>query len=512
MKSNPVWKTNNQSQLSLLPPSYDDLVPSNHPVRLVNAILDRIDVSSIEKTYKGGGTSSYHPRVLLKILVYAYLRNLYSSRKIEQALGENIHFMWLSGNIQPDHNTIANFRSGKLKGKFKKIFNQVVLLLAQQRVLNIKDIYVDGTKIEANANRYTFVWGKAITNSRERIKKQLKELWRYVETVYADEEQCPNEPDNFDAIDPKAVAETIDKINKALAGKTIDKKVKQKLNYAKKNWPSNIAKYNKQQAQMGNRNSMSKTDSDATFMRMKDDHMKNGQLKPGYNLQASSNNQFIINYTLAQITNDTTALVDHLEEYQQSFNHTPETVTADAGYGSEENYTYLEDHNIEAFVKYNYFHKEQKQSKKHPSPFHPDQLYYNAQKDCYYCPMGQEMRNIGQSKKKTKNGYLQTHTRYKATNCKGCPVRSLCFKAKGNRIIERNYTLIRLKAKAKQKLLSPEGVAHRKQRCWDIEAIFGNIKHNMNFKRFILRGIDKVNIEIGLIAMAHNLNKMVKMA
>ena len=292
MKSNPVWKTNNQSQLSLLPPSYDDLVPSNHPVRLVNAILDRIDVSSIEKTYKGGGTSSYHPRVLLKILVYAYLRNLYSSRKIEQALGENIHFMWLSGNIQPDHNTIANFRSGKLKGKFKKIFNQVVLLLAQQRALNIKDIYVDGTKIEANANRYTFVWGKAITNSRERIKKQLKELWRYVETVYADEEQCPNEPDNFDAIDPKAVAETIDKINKALAGKTIDKKVKQKLNYAKKNWPSNIAKYNKQQAQMGNRNSMSKTDSDATFMRMKDDHMKNGQLKPGYNLQASSNNQF----------------------------------------------------------------------------------------------------------------------------------------------------------------------------------------------------------------------------
>ena len=126
--------------------------------------------------------------------------------------------------------------------------------------------------------------------------------------------------------------------------------------------------------------------------------------------------------------------------------------------------------------------------------------------------MGQEMRNIGQSKRKTKNGYLQTHTRYKATNCKGCPVRSLCFKAKGNRIIERNYTLIRLKAKAKQKLLSPEGVAHRKQRCWDIEAIFGNIKHNMNFKRFMLRGIDKVNIEIGLIAMAHNLNKMVKMA
>ena len=157
MKSNPVWKTNHQSQLSLLPPSYDDFVPENHSVRIVNAIIDQIGISSIESTYKGECSSSYHSRDLLKILIYAYLSNLYSSRKIEQALGENVRFMWLSGCIQPDHNTISNFRSGKLKGKFKKIFNQVVLLLAQQGYLTIKDIYVDGTKIEANANRYTFV-------------------------------------------------------------------------------------------------------------------------------------------------------------------------------------------------------------------------------------------------------------------------------------------------------------------------------------------------------------------
>ena len=511
MKSNPVWKTNNQSQLSLLPPSYDDLVPRNHPVRIVNTILDQIDVSSLEKSYKGGGTSSYHPRVLLKILVYAYLRNLYSSRKIEQALGENLHFMWLSGCIKPDHNTISNFRSGKLKGKFKKIFNQVVLLLASQGCLNIKDLYLDGTKIEANANRYTFVWGKSLKTSRERIKKQLKELWRYVETVYSEEEQRPNEPDNFDAIDPNEVSRTIDSINKALEGKPVDKKVKQKLNYAKKHWPKNIARYNRQEKQMGDRNSMSKTDPDATFMRMKEDHMQNGQLKPGYNLQASSNNQFITNYTLAQTTADTTTLIDHLETYKDSFNTSPQTVTADAGYGSQENYTYLEENQIEAFVKYNYFHKEQKEGKKVPSPFHVDQLHYNLEKDCYYCPMGQEMTNVGQIHRKTKNGYLQTYTCYKAKNCKGCFLRSLCFKAKGDRIIERNYKLIRLKKQAKEKLLSKEGIAHRKRRCWDIEAVFGNIKHNMNFKRFMLRGMEKVETEMGLIAMAHNLNKLTKM-
>jgi len=508
MKTSPVWKINNQSQLSLLPPSYDDFVPKNHPVRIVNTIIDQIDIRSIEKTYKGGGTSSYHPRDLLKILVYAYLRNLYSSRKIEQALGENVHFMWLSGCIQPDHNTISNFRSDKLKGKFKKIFNQVVMFLAQQGHLNLKDIYVDGTKIEANANRYTFVWGKSIRTSRKRIEKQLKELWGYVETVYGQEEQQPNEPDNFNAIDPEEVSKTIDQINTALQGRDVDKKVKQKLTYAKRNWPRNITKYNKQEKQMGGRNSMSKTDPDATFMRMKDDHMQNGQLKPGYNLQASSNNQFIVNYTLAQTTADTTTLIDHLEEHNQSFGEHPEILTADAGYGSEQNYTHLEDQNIEAFVKYNYFHREQQLAKNQPNIFHPDQLHYNLEKDCYYCPMGQQMNNIGDYKRKTKNGHLQTYTRYKAQNCDGCPLRSSCFKAKGNRIIERNYNLIRLKAKAKQKLLSEQGIAHRKQRCWDIEAIFGNIKHNMNFKRFMLRGIDKVNTEIGLIAMAHNLKKM----
>ncbi|MCX2839753.1 transposase, partial [Salinimicrobium sp. MT39] len=166
-----VFKTYHQNQLSLIPPSYDDLVPKNHPVRIVNTIVDHLDISTLEKSYKGGGTSSYHPRMLLKVVIYSYLRNIYSSRKIEQALQENVHFMWLSGQSKPDHNTINDFRGKRLKGKFKNIFNQVVGLLAEQGVLSLKELYVDGTKIEANANRYTFVWGKSIKTSKERIRK-----------------------------------------------------------------------------------------------------------------------------------------------------------------------------------------------------------------------------------------------------------------------------------------------------------------------------------------------------
>ena len=504
-----IYKTYDQDQLSLLPPSYDDLVPKNHPVRIVNTIIDSLDISVLEKGYKGGGTSSYHPRMLLKVLIYAYLRNLYSSRKIEQALQENIHFMWLSGQSKPDHNTINDFRGKRLKNHLKTIFNQVVILLNEQGYLSLKEVYVDGTKIEANANKYTFVWAKSIKTNRGKITKQLKELWAYVEKVYVDQEQLPNTPD-FEAIDPQKVAQTIDQINTALQDKPVDKKVKQKLNYAKKNWPTSIEKYNKQEAILGNRGSYSKTDPDATFMRMKDDHMRNGQLKAAYNLQASSNNQFITNYTLEQTTTDTTTLIKHINEHLISFGSSPEVITADAGYGSEENYQNLEDKGIEAYVKYNYFHKEQKEAKtgKTKYPFAADKLYYNTETDTYYCPMGQAMNHIGNYTRETKTGYQQTISRYQAQNCQGCPLRAQCHKAKGNRIVERNHNLVRLKAQAKQKLLSEKGIAHRKQRCWDVEAIFGNIKQNMNFKRFMLRGIEKVETEIGLIAMAHNLKKV----
>jgi len=157
--------------------------------------LDNIDISSIESEYKGGGTSSYHPRMLLKVIVYAYLRNIYSSRKIAQALQENVHFMWLSAGNQPDHRTINDFRGKRLKGKLEPIFNQVVLFLNQEGVLSLQDLYVDGTKLEADANKFTFVWAKSIKTNKSKIEQQLKDLWAYVEGVYQKESQEINIPE-----------------------------------------------------------------------------------------------------------------------------------------------------------------------------------------------------------------------------------------------------------------------------------------------------------------------------
>lgn len=511
-KGKAVFKRYEQNQPMLLPPSYEELVPANHPVRVVNEVVERIDIGALERSYKGGGTSSYHPRMLLKVVVYAYLRNIYSSRKMEQALCENVHFIWLAGGAKPDHNTLNDFRGKRLKGQLKEIFNQVVVLLAAEGAVTLREAVLDGTKIEASANRYTFVWGKAIKVSRERIERQLRELWEYVEKVYEDEEQQPNTP-SFAAIDPDAVARTIDEINEALREKEIDPKIKQKLKYAEKNWPEKLAEYDEKERILAGRSSYSKTDVDATFMRMKEDHMRNGQLKPAYNVQASTEKQYIVNYTLGQTTSDTTLLKEHIEEHIHSYGCSPEKLTADAGYGSEENYTYLEEKDIEAFVKYNYFDREQageknKDRKNHkpPNPFHADNLHYDQERDTLTCPIGQSMHFIGERRRRSRNGYLQTYRMYQAQNCEGCPMRGPCHKAEGNRIIQRSPTLVRYKQQVKERLASDEGLEKRKQR-WQVEAVFGNIKQNKAFRRFNLRGIDKASIEIGLLALAHNLQR-----
>jgi transposase len=269
-----IFKQNDQNQLFLLPPSLDELVSKDHPVRVVSAVLDRVDIGGLIAGYKPGGTSSYHPRMLLKSVVFAYINNIYSSRKIEEAISSNIHFMWLAGMAKPDHNTINRFRGKRLEKTLQPIFTQVVIMLCEEGLLNIKDLYTDGTKIEANANRYTFVWGKSIKTNREKIKLQLKELLQYAQRVAA-AEMDDTDPTTFEKIDAEKVTATIEKINEVLKDYDIDKQVKQKLNYAKKNWPAALNKYDEQEKILGeHRSSFSKTDTDATFMPVSYTHLR----------------------------------------------------------------------------------------------------------------------------------------------------------------------------------------------------------------------------------------------
>lgn len=214
----------------------------------------------------------------------------------------------------PDHHTINRFRGEKLSGILKEIFSQIVQLLVAEGMVNVKEaVFTDGTKIESAANRYTFVWGKSIKTSKDRIKSQLEELWNYAQGVAAEEMQDSAVSD-FESLAPDKVKAAIKKIDEAISDKQdVPKKIKQKLSYAAKNWPQNLERYDEQEQLLAGLNSYSKTDRDATFMRMKEDHMLNGQLKPAYNLQISTQQQFILNYSLHQTSTDYGTLASHID-------------------------------------------------------------------------------------------------------------------------------------------------------------------------------------------------------
>lgn len=249
----PTFKPYDQHQLMLLPPSLDELIPKDHACRVVNDVINRISLEPLNAAYYTTGSSSYHPQMLLKVLVYGYVSNIYSSRKLEAACKESIYFMFLSSMSYPDHNTINRFRGVRLKNALRAVFEQVVELLALEGFLSIEEVYTDGTKIEANANKYTFVWKKAIATNKEKMKKQLAHIWEYAQSVAASEDNLPDPPD-LTTIDKEKVQQTVDKLNKVLGKKeNVDKKMKAKLGYVSKHYPANIARYEQQESILGER-------------------------------------------------------------------------------------------------------------------------------------------------------------------------------------------------------------------------------------------------------------------
>ena len=211
------FKHYNQNQLVLFPCSFEDLIPENHPVRIVNDILEKVNIDPLLKAYSKEGNPSYHPVMMLKVMVFAYMNNIYSSRKIEKALRENINFMWLSNMSIVDHNTVNRFRTHKLEAAFKNIFSQVVLLLAEEGLVSLKQVFVDGTKIEAQAGRYTFVWANAIKTNKEKMLRQLEELWKYAQSVAKEEDKDPAPPE-FKEISKEKIRQTAENINAKLKG------------------------------------------------------------------------------------------------------------------------------------------------------------------------------------------------------------------------------------------------------------------------------------------------------
>ena len=235
--------------------------------------------------------------------------------------------------------------------------------------------------------------------------------------------------------------------------------------------------------------------------------MRNGQTKPGYNVQISTENQFITNYGIYWRPTDWGTLIPFLDSFKEKYGKQSEEVVADSGYGNEQNYAYMEGEDMEAYVKYPMFHAEMKR-KYVRNAFLPQNMYYNAERDFYVCPMGQHLERCGTRTSVSDLGYRSVLSVYRAVNCTGCPLRGNCYKSKSDRrTIEVNHRADSLKRQARELLTSERGLAHRSARPVEPEAVFGDIKSNHGFKRFRLKSNRKVRVEFGLVALAHNLRK-----
>ena len=506
-------------------------IPENHLVKIVNRAIERMNLTPLLKKYKGGGTSAYHPLMMLKVLVYAYTQKIYTARKIAKALRENIYFMWISGKQTPNFRTINMFRSTIMKDIIDEVFIQVMELLLEEGLVHLQDYFLDGTKIESKANKYTFVWKKVVNRNKLKLETKIRALISQIDYLNEQENSEYGDKDLEEMGEKPISSEKIEKlanrINERIKAKESKNrkentdKTKQKSNKKEneqektekkilrtleKDFIPRLKKYEEQEELLNGRNSYSKTDCDATFMRMKEDHMLNGQLKPGYNVQIGTENQFILNYSIHQDAGDTGTLASNIEKFKKMYNKYPQRVIADSGYGSEENYEYLKERDIEGYVKYNYFHKEQKKSFK-KEIYRVENLQYDEEKDEYICPNNRRLRYQGTQTDYSKLGYTKTIRKYSCEDCSNCQNKTECTKSRTNRSIQVNRNQNKLRAEARARLLSEEGVRLRKKRCIEPESVFGQIKWNNGFKRFLMGGLDKVNLEFGLIAIAHNFRK-----
>ncbi|QKS48779.1 IS1182 family transposase (plasmid) [Paenibacillus cellulosilyticus] len=497
-----------------LPMDLEEDIPSNHLVRVVNAAVNRLDDKIFASAYPGGGRDSYHPKMLTKVIIYAYTQRIYSSRLIEKAVRENIMFMWLAGRQRPDFRTINRFRSERMKNVLEDVFTAVLQFLVEEKYIKLDHYFVDGTKIEANANRYTFVWGKAVVKQKAKLQEKVQTLFAAIEAAEIAEEQeyqgkaLPELGGDASSVTSKKLDEAIERLEAKLQERPKDKPLKKTVRILRKDLLPRLQKYEYQQEVLGDRNSYSKTDKDATFMRMKEDHMRNGQLKPGYNVQVGTENQFIVGYSLHQRPTDTRCLKPHLEKVKVTLGKLPRTIIADAGYGSEENYAYLENENLEALVKYSTYHKEKSKSwQKDISKV--DNWQYDEVQDTWTCAAGRTLLFRYESKGKTESGFEIRKRHYRSESCEGCPLRADCTKAQGDREISISPAYKRYKEQAREKLRSEEGYALSVRRMIEPESVFGQIKNNRGFRRFLLRGLKKVSLEVGWLSLAHNLLKKV---
>jgi transposase len=422
------FKEYRQQQMMLMPPNLSDKVPQDHLARHISRVVDELDIREIEKRYSELGCHAYHPRMLLKVILYGYSIGLRSSRRIQKEIREDLIFMWLAGMQEPDFRTISDFRKDRITD-IKGLFRQALGICAELGMVRCGKISIDGTKIEASSSRHKLTFRKKLERSRAGYEAKIDEILKEAEEVDAEEDRLYGDKDGYSlgrSYTPEEIKKALQKIQQT----------KGKLERQKDNLRVKAAIVDEKLERLGDRNSFGNTDPDATLMPMKDD-----SLGVGYNVQMATENQVIVGYGVFQRPADNRLLQPMIEEVERNLGK-PEFVIADKGYCSRSNYEYTDSHGIKAAIP--------------PHTYDYDRV-----------------------------------ARRKGT-----------YRYSGDMAYQK------LKVKMLDFLDTEQGQALLDRRKHDVEPTFGDIKHNMGFRKLLLRRLPKAAIEIGLISMAHNLKKI----
>lgn len=501
----------------------DFTIPNNHLATVIGWFVDSIPEEVLLGDTAKTGRPAYHPAMMLKILLFAYSRRVFSGRKIELLLAENLPLMVLAEHQQISYHTINNFRSSDHANELvKKSFLYFTNLLEAEGLINEGALFIDGTKIAADVNRYTFVWRKAVEKFHEKLKGQAAELYDELitkEVVKAMAQEQVQTSQGLTELARETEAE-IEKLTEEIAQepkvipggspkKARRRGLKKLLHQLKKDYVPRMKKYEEAEKIFAGRNSYSKTDHDATFMHMKEDHMKNGQLKPGYNIQAATTNQYVVDFALYPNPTDFKTLEPFLK--QMTTLDKFDKIVADAGYGSEYNYSLLEDKysNKKYYIPYTMYEKEQTRKYKN-DPTKLINWFYNEKDDYYLDQNGVKFNFKYYSQRQERStGQVRDFKVYEADEVQLTPELEQLAKTKSGyqRQVRYNPNWQYLKEKAKAVLQSPEGRHNYSMRKYDVEPVFGHLKNVFGMRRTHLRGKKKVETDVGIAFMMMNLSK-----
>lgn len=521
-----MFKHYNINQV-VLPLDLELKLQENDIAHAVNDLVEHIPDDAFARFSRVTGCPAYHPRMMMKIILCAYTQSVFSGRKIEGLLKDSVRMMWLAQGYEPSYRTINRFRvDPEVDELLRQCFVQFRCQLVQEDQIDEEAIFIDGTKVEANANKYTFVWRKAT----EKYSANLVEKSNQMYDELLEKDIIPEiERESSDELTTEELTRVVEKLDEKV--QTYDKQIeasddgserkhlrserKEPKQYRKqfRDFVARKRKYQQDMEILGERNSYSKTDHDATFMRMKDDHMRNGQLKAGYNVQLATEGQYALAYDVFPNPTDTRTFIPFLDNIENNFFELPSYIVADAGYGSEQNYEdVIKNRERTPLITYNQYRKEKKKTYKN-NPFNAANWEYDKENDYFICPNGQTLTFRYISSRTDRYGYTRTFNVYESEDCSGCPLRSQCTKAKegNNRKIYYNEKWEQQKAYTRRQLSDEETGEIYGKRKIDVEPVFGFLKANLRFTRFSVRGKEKVENELGFAFMAVNLRKYTAM-